>query len=91
MHQVEILRKCFIKGQVAQPGDVVELDTYDYNAFLYMGKARDLPVGQPPVADQREEELTRRMHKRDLPQPPGVDIVQPDDDDEEEDDDGGDA
>lgn len=86
MHRVEILRKTFVRGQLVQPGDVVELDTPDYNAFLYMAKAKDAAeaVGGPPVADHREAELQRRLSKRGQPQPPPVEIVEPaatDDDD----------
>lgn len=76
MHRAVILRRTYVKGELKKPGDIVELDEPDFNAFLHFAKAKPAPpVGDAPKADERESELQSRMSKRKQPKAPKKEVV----------------
>lgn len=78
-YRMEILRNTFVGGEMRRTGEVVEVNEIDRNTFLHFAKAKDLPPEGPPVADQREKELTDRMEKRRRPKAPKYEVISADD------------
>lgn len=42
---VEITRNTFVKGELAEPGDVVQVDVSDYRVLVGSGKAKPADAG----------------------------------------------